>query len=462
MADIKLFDVIERAFEKNAINKAKPGSEKLKGLENIYSPKMQEVVPKYGDAAAMAIPLFISTEAQPYAESRRKIEKYLSEGKSDRVINELNDITKMNRELMSQEPTTAIQNKLISNTEREVQLPRDTIEDIEMDLQNNPHLSEKEMEQIKKNALERFAKDQKPLNNLEATRPDRGTLGHSLDTALLYGIMLQKYFPSMSSDEIAKAVEDAQLHDYGKGMVRYRDINSKVKFRENPFIGNIKKTEVNTHTVKGGEALSKMGKEGAAKMASEHHSYPESFKDELLKAVDIYNARTGSRVYKDTETPEKALENILKYNVGKKPDQISMAAYNALKEAVEDGSIPQPGNFQSDLFDVYATEAGNAIEQKGIKLFDVDAAKNNAAYRYSDLVQRGAGSIMAGKALQDLSKYTFGKADTKAKKKLLLEYFKDKDKVMYDKLRNGYYTNNKSIDKIFEDNIDGIIEMQKN
>ena len=468
MPAIKLFETeedksfIERAFEKNAINSVKPKTEKLKGLEHIYSPRLQERIPKVGDAAAMAIPLFLSTEAQPYAESRRRIERYLNEARSDKVINELNDITKMNKELMSQEPTTAIQNKLISNTEREVQLPRDTIEDIEMDLQNNPHLSEKEMEQIKKNALERFAKDQKPLNNLEATRPDRGTLGHSLDTALLYGIMLQKYFPSMSSDEIAKAVEDAQLHDYGKGMVRYRDINSKVKFRENPFIGNIKKTEVNTHTVKGGEALNKMGKEDAAKMAFEHHSYPESFKDELLKAVDIYNARTGSRVYKNTETPEEALENILKFNVGKKPDQISMAAYNALKEAVEDSSIPQPGNFQSDLFDVYATKAGNAIEQKGIKLFDVDAAKNNAAYRYSDMLQRGAGSVRSGKALQDLAKHIFAKEDTNAKKRMLLEYFKDKDKIMYDKIRNGYYQNNKSIDKIFEDNIEGIIEMRKN
>lgn len=46
---------IQRAFLKNAINESRPDSVKLKGIENMYSPVMQKVIPLIGDLSLIHI-----------------------------------------------------------------------------------------------------------------------------------------------------------------------------------------------------------------------------------------------------------------------------------------------------------------------------------------------------------------------------------------------------------------------
>ena len=463
MADIKLFDTdkkekkpnfVERALLKNAINEVKPKTEKLKGAEKIYHPEVVNWGQHIGDAAAWTALYGVGNSITD--NSTNKINNYLAEAKKPETVNALNKIVSENKEIMSQLPSTKGQEKLIANTIQEVQYPRDFIEDIEMDLKNNPHLSENQKNKIINGSLERFEKDQNALNNLEATRPDRGTLGHSKDTAEVFGILMNEAFPELSKSELNKKIKDAELHDYGKGMVRYRDLNSKNNPHndEDLWFGT-HKPEIDTHTERGAEALKNIGEKDAAKYAEEHHSTPETLEDSLMKAADIYNAITGDRVYKEAASPERALA-IMKGNVAK--GEITQEAYDILKKAVNSGKIKAPKNYQSELYDVYATEAGNAIEEKGIKLFDVGNYSNTNVGKFVKNVQSFndlMSAISSGQGFEHVSKKVIDKATKRQKVEALMQIYKDKDWLVWKNLQKGVY-NDKTIDKLFKENIDEI------
>ena len=458
MADIKLFNteekkpgVIERAALKEAINKERPDTVKYEGLEKVFSPKAREWGTKLGDAAGLATGWLASNEI--VNKSNSKINNYLAEGKSPETRAKADSIVKSNKELMSQTPTAGRQIQLMTNTVAENQLPKDSIEDLERTIEKAPNLSEAEMEKIKNDALYRWSSNQKALNNIEATRPNNDVWAHSINTALDFGVLLREAFPNMSSDEIAKRMDAAKLHDYGKSFTRLNDLITSANFRKNPELNASKKVEVDTHSERGAEALKAIGEDIAAKYAKEHHANPDDLETQLLKTADIFNAMTMERVYKGTRAPEETLSLMKSMVVD---GTITQQAYNVLEKAVKDGKLGDEPKFSSPLEDVYATEAGNAVKQKGIKLFDVKATKQDFVEEFNT-INSLASALMAGKGVQYLSNLYMDKVSKKAKVNALMEVYKD-DKGVHDRLKTGYYSD-KAINALFKDNIDKIIEM---
>lgn len=459
MADIKLFDTkekkpnaIERAALKEAINKERPDAMEYEGLEKVYDPKFRNKASLVGDAAAM----WLGHQAAKGVlnHSSDKVNNYLAKGASPETKEAADKIVKSNRELMSQEPTTGRQIQLIANTVTESRLPKDNFSDLERTVKNNPKTSKRKMEKIKNEALSRWEADQKPLNNLEATRPGNDVWAHSLNTAKDFGILLSEAFPKMSSQEISKRIEAAKLHDYGKGMVRQGDLITSANFRSQPEVNAAKKAEVDAHSSRGADALESLGEDLAAKYAKEHHLKPDDFEVQLLKAADVFNALTMERVYRGPMSVEKALD-IMKDEVAK--GVITPEAYVVVAKAVKEGKLREPPKFNSSLEDVYATEAANAAKEKGIKLFDVKAQKPKFA-KGLDAFSSIVNGIITGQGLKVASDLAMDKVSKKAKRDALLELYKD-DKVMYDRIRWGFYSD-KVIDQIFKDNVDKIIEYQ--
>ena len=461
MADIKLFDteekkpnVVERAALKEAINKEKPGAMKYEGSEKIYNPKVRNIGLLAGDAAAGVL-LGSQATKGVVNHGKNKVNKYLAEGRSPETKAMADKIVKSNKELMSQEPTVDRQTRLIANTVTESRLPKDNVSDLERTIKNNPKLSNSEMERIKNDTLRKWDADQKPLNNLEATRPGNDVWAHSLNTASDFGILLGEAFPEMSSQEIAKRIEAARLHDYGKGMVRLGDVISSANFREQPEVNAAKKAEVDAHSNRGARALESLGEDLAAKYAKEHHLKPEDLETQLLKAADVFNALTMERVYRGPMSVEKAL-GIMKEEVAR--GVITPKAYAIVEKAVKEGKLRVPQKFDADLEGVYATEAANAVKEKGIRLFDVKAQESKFI-KGLDAFNSIVSSIVAGKGLQTASDLAMDRVSKKAKRNALMALYKD-DRVMYNEIKYGIYPD-KVIDQMFKDNVDRIIEGQK-
>ena len=461
MADIKLFDteekkpnVVERAALKEAINKERPGTMKYEGSEKIYSPKVRNIGLLAGDAAAGVL-LGSQVTKGVVNHGKNKVNKYLAEGRSPETKAMADKIVESNKELMSQNPTVDRQTRLIDNTVTESRLPKDNVSDLERTIKNNPKLSNSEMEKIKNDTLRKWDTDQKPLNNLEATRPGNDVWAHSLNTASDFGILLGEAFPEMSSQEIAKRIEAAKLHDYGKGMVRLGDVISSANFREQPEVNAAKKAEVDAHSNRGARALESLGEDLAAKYAKEHHLKPEDLETQLLKAADVFNALTMERVYRGPMSVEKAL-GIMKSEVAR--GVITPKAYAIVEKAVKEGKLRVPQKFDADLEGVYATEAANAVKEKGIRLFDI-GVQEPKFIKGLDAFNSIVSSIVAGKGLRTASDLAMDRVSQKAKRNALMALYKD-DRVMYNEIKYGIYPD-KVIDQMFKDNVDRIIEGQK-
>ena len=460
MADIKLFDieekkpnVVERAALKEAINKERPGTMEHEGLEKIYDPKVRSKALLVGDAVGGVL-LGKQVTKEVINHKANKVNKYLAEGRSPETKAMADKIIKSNKELMSQKPTTDIQTQLISNTVTESRLPKDNVSDLERTIKNNPKLSKSEMEKIKNDALHKWAANQKSLNNLEATRPGNDVWAHSLNTASDFGVLLSEAFPEMSPQEIAKRMEAAKLHDYGKGMVRLGDVITSANFRAQPEVNAAKKAEVDAHSHRGERALESLGEDLAAKYAKEHHQKPEDLEVQLLKAADVFNALTMERVYRGPMSVEKALE-IMKGDVEK--GSITPEAYAIVERAVKKGKLHEPKKFNADLEDVYATEAANAVKEKGIKLFDVRVQEPKFV-KGLETLNSILGSIVTGEGLRAMSNVAMDRVSQKAKRNALMALYKD-DKAMLNAIKYGIYPD-KVIDQMFKDNVDKIIEYQ--
>lgn len=461
MADIKLFDieekkpnVVERAALKEAINKERPGSMEYEGSEKVYDPKVRNIGLLAGDAAAGVL-LGRQATKGVVNHGKNKVNKYLAEGRSPETKAMADKIVESNKELMSQKPTVDRQTRLISNTVTESRLPKDNVSDLERTIKNNPKLSNSEMEKIKNDTLRKWDANQKPLNNLEATRPGNDVWAHSLNTASDFGILLGEAFPEMSSQEIAKRIEAAKLHDYGKGMVRLGDVISSANFREQPEVNAAKKAEVDAHSNRGARALESLGEDLAAKYAKEHHLKPEDLETQLLKAADVFNALTMERVYRGPMSVEKAL-GIMKEEVAR--GVITPKAYAIVEKAVKEGKLRVPQKLDADLEGVYATEAANAVKEKGIRLFDI-GVQEPKFIKGLDAFNSIVSSIVAGKGLQTASDLAMDRVSKKAKRNALMALYKD-DRVMYNEIKYGIYPD-KVIDQMFKDNVDRIIEGQK-
>lgn len=447
---------IQRAFLKNAINESRPDSVKLKGIEHMYSPVMQKVIPLIGDSASTVLQFLFGDKMIKKANA--KIDSYLAEGKSPEVNKQIQKINDDNLDIFTKSLSRANSKKLIENTRAESKLPTDWLDDVERFLKENPGLSDEEIESIISKKLEQFEKDPKLLNNLEATRPDSGTLGHSLDTADVFATLLRKSGLNLPEAEIMKKYEAAKLHDYAKGATPFRDVDSMANPRTMPNgpekdYARTKVVEnIGPHDKKGFASLALQDEGQAAYYASVHHGMPESLEDNLLKAADIFNAMTGKRPYRMSANVNDVLNEMEKFNVGK---TISKEAFDILKKSVQDGSITAPKNYESELYKVYQTDRGNALKSKGITLFDVDAAKYAKGKSTSPLFSYVSAPI------ETLRDDYFPRISNEMKKNALYNVYKRKGNVLEaNKIRGGFY-NDETLNQIFSDNIDDIIKIYK-
>lgn len=448
---------IERAFLKNAINKEKPKSVELKGAEKIYNKDAQDYIPKLGDASALAIGMLLGKNLSPDVAATR-VHNYIEGAKNPGTVAKANEIVKANKALMSLPLSSSIQSKLIENTLKEMKIPRISEEDIELDLTADPKTPKRKREQIKKEELERFEKDQKARNNLEATRPHKDVMAHIQNTASGYKecleeAMKQEKIPEMSPDKIDELVDKSMLHDYGKGMVRFRDLISKTNFREHPELSEDNKKEVKAHSERGAEALEKIGEEIGALYSKTHHGHPEDLQGQLLKACDIYEAMTAKRVYKDAIPPERTLA-IMKGMVV--DGTITQDAYDILEKVVNNGGF-QKSDYNSPLEDVYASERADAIRKNGIDLETLDRAKNGKVIDTMNYVRDISNGIMNLRGFQTAKDLIFPRAERRAKINALMDLYKDKDLLIYKNLQKGVY-NDDMIDKLFKENIDELIK----
>lgn len=469
---------IQRAYLKNEINKKRPGSVQLQGVENIYSPQNKWLSGKLGDLSAATLLYLITGRltknsivkgAASMAPGGKLANAVVSEGKKPAVANKIQKLNDSNLEVMSKPLSKSNSKKLIKNTMEEVELPTDWPADVEMILKNNKNLSDKQIRDIIEKKLEQFEKDPKLLNNLEATRPDAGTLGHSLDTADVFGKLIKKANPNITQESLDKMVEAAKLHDYGKGTVPNRVLTSKMGRDE----GGDRFKVLQPHDARGFVDLIEQNETLPSYYAAVHHSkgLPITLEDNLLKVSDIYNALTGDRTYKKSMSPSEAIKEM--ENMVDKA--FSKEAFDILKGAIEDGTITPPKNYKSELDDVYSTKAAKGIrklaKQKGIKLFDVDVALANDKFSKTSMgkITKGIDNLtgfLDAIPLAISSPVSFGieksteKVSKELKRKALMDLFK-KDNNIYDYNRVKYLDNDDQIDKEFSDKLDDIIGLYK-
>ena len=460
-------NLIQRAIRfaalKDEINKVKPNSVKYKGIERIWSPVGREIGTRAGEIAGAFAGNGIAEELGPKIKghSESKINSYLAEGKSPEATAKADSIVASNKDLMSKKPTSESLSKLVDNSIEESHIHVDNLNDLERIIEENPKLSKAKIAKIRKEAEARWKNDMKPLNAIEATRPKNDVWAHSLNTAKLHNMLLkeaikEKKLPEMSDDELTEKFEAAQLHDYGKSMVRANDLITKTNFREDPKSG-LKKAEVDTHAERGAKALKDIGEETASRYSSEHHN-PETsgLEEELLKAADKFNAITMKRVYNNGPKPVNEALNIIKGDVVK--GELSQEAYDILEKVIKEKNVGASKTMDSPLEGIYATERGNIAKEKGIRLFDVKTQQPDFIKNLNSFTSVING-ILAGRGLKAASDHFMDKLGKQEKLKALTMVYKD-DLDMQHKLKFGYFSD-KDIDALFRKNIDKIIEMNK-
>lgn len=477
----------ERASLKNAINNVKPGTVDYKGLEHLNSPT--------GQAVKYTVPLMFAAIAAGAgakgAAGRNTVNNYIARGRSPEAKQQRLQIAKENKGLMSQPPSRDVQDKLIDNTRKEVTIPRDNLKDTKMDYDNYKELSEKEIKDIKEKKLKEFDSNQKPLNNLEATRPDRGTLGHSKDTARITYDLVKSNYPKIPEALLRKIQDAIELHDYGKGMTPYGSFNSKTgRTYEKELFDAEHRPLITPHDRFGKEALEAIGEDLAAFFAGAHHSKVEKFDDlakeanerfgyafrpyigdedpvhffknliGLVKSADIFNAKTGARPYiENPDSYEDAIKDMEGFARGK---QVPEEAFDMFKESVLSGKVRQPKNDESELNEIYRHDAGKAVRDAGIDSNALWNAENPVKSKVLEMGSLGVlGLVSAGhpglalqaKNIQD---------EHKAKIKALINVTRGRNFDEWAKLKSGYYKYDKeAVDKLFEKYFDEIVEDTK-
>lgn len=478
----------ERASLKNAINNVKPGTVDYKGLEHLNSPT--------GQAVKYTVPLMFAAIAAGAggkgAAGRNAVNNYIARGRSPEAMQQRLGIAEENKGLMSRPASTVNQEKLIENTRKEVTIPRDNLRDVKMDYEGYKDLSEDDIKGIKEDALKRFTSDQKPLNNLEATRPDKGTLGHSKDTARITYDLLKSNYPDIPEDLLKRVQRAIELHDYGKGMVPYSSFNSKTSpgYEKELFFSE-HKPRITPHDKFGKEALEAIDEELASFLAGAHHKkvkefdalakegnekFGELFKDYIgkedpvqffknligiVKSADIFNAKTGKRPYiENPDSYEDAIKNMETWAV--KNGDLTEEAFNMLKNSVLKGDVRQPVNDESELNEIYKHDAGKAVRDAGIDSNAIWNAENPVKSKVLEMGSLGVlGLVSAGhpglalqaKNIQD---------EHRAKIKKLINVTRGRNFDEWAKLKSGYYKYDKeAVDKLFEKYFDEIVEDTK-
>jgi len=381
MADIKLFDTDE---------KEKTASEVLENADTGSSipETIRNTILDIGAGGAMGaiaggIGAKISSKAPAKKASSEAI-KQLKEGVDDSLGHQKTIITKGTshdpevRKMMEQNKKVAQDlfeggnskkalKTVVKNSKREAEIGPRLIKDIQVILQNDTGLSEKQVKNAINDFIKENANDADLIKLLEAKDPI-ATYSHSLGVQDLTFRLAKKLG---LNDKQAKKLSDAALvHDIGKIQVPDSIINSAGWFGEYP---NLKKWMLD-HDIEGSNIL--QSDPFKAKVAKGHHPLRElsdgSQEEGIVTVADVYEALTSKkRSYKTPKSKEGAIQTI----GDDVRDGIQQQDYLDLIKALdEDGLLPNYYDYKSPLEEPYKAMKANAIKKQvetdyGKKLF---------------------------------------------------------------------------------------------
>ena len=243
---------------------------------------------------------------------------------------------------------------VIKNTQREAEIGPRFINDIQMILQNNAGLSEKEVKKVIKDFIKENADNVDLITLLEAKEPI-ATYSHSLGVQDLTYRLAKK--AGLGDKKARKISEAALVHDIGKIQVPDSIISTSGIFSKNR---NLKKW-MDGHDITGEDIL--RSDPFKAKVAKGHHPAQGhsdgSLGEGLVTVADIYEAMTSNkRSYKPGKSMEEALEAI-EDNV--KNGRIKKEYYDLIKALYDDGLLKESYNYTSPLEDAYKSMKANEI-----------------------------------------------------------------------------------------------------
>lgn len=248
---------------------------------------------------------------------------------------------------------------ILKNTKREAELGPRFMDDIQMILEKDTGLSEKEVNKAIKDFMKENANNVELIKLIEAKEPI-ATYSHSLGAQDLAYRLAKK---AGLDDEKAKKIADAALvHDIGKIQVPDSVISSKARFGKDKY-PNLKKWMLD-HDVVGGEILK--SDPYKAKIARNHHRSPELYGGDedvgLVTVADVYEALTSNkRSYKPGHSIYEAFD-ILSDDV--KNGNIKEEYFDLVKALHKDGLLPYSYNYKSPLESPYKSMKANEIKKQ--------------------------------------------------------------------------------------------------
>lgn len=264
---------------------------------------------------------------------------------------------------------------VVKNSKREAEIGPRLMEDIQMILQEDTGLNEKEVNKAINSFLKEHADDASLITLIEAKDPG-ATYSHSLGVRDITYKLAKEQFGF--SDKEAKRLADAALvHDIGKIQVPDAVINSSGRFDNYP---NLKKW-MNDHDIAGGEILK--SDPFSSSIARNHHPKNRGGSSDLVEedtvtVADLYEALSSrKRSYKKPKSKEDALK-ITGWeleNSGVNQDYLGF-----IKALDADGVLDAPYDFPSMLESPYKSMKANAIKKQVAsdydkKFFDEKAKK---------------------------------------------------------------------------------------
>lgn len=252
---------------------------------------------------------------------------------------------------------------VVKNTQREAEIGPRFMDDIQMILQKDTGLSEKEVKKAIKGFMKENADNAELITLIEAKDPI-ATYSHSLGVQDLTYRLAKK--AGLDDKKARKISEAALIHDIGKVQVPDSIINGSFNRHKYP---NLHKWMLD-HDVVGGDILN--SDPFKAKIARGHHPAhglsDGSVEEGIVTVADVYEALTSNkRSYKPGRSKDEAF-NIIRRDV---QDGVQQKEYYDLIKALhKDGLLNDRYDYKSPLESPYRSMKANEIKKQVASDYD--------------------------------------------------------------------------------------------